>query len=141
MDLVSGGSVLQRRRLSPPITTLDFPKPSVCPRRAFPFPKCSYPLAFSANISLTSHAKKRDTYAQPLPKQTTNGEEEEEERVEEEFMEDFEGGNYSMLAWFCSYSYLCLFMKTVQVLLPVGCMEAGVSCCFWLMKCCCFFVF
>ncbi|XP_010912631.3 uncharacterized protein [Elaeis guineensis] len=91
MDLVSGGSVLQRRLLSPLITPLDFPKPSVYPRRALPFPKCPYPSPYSANISLTSHAKKRDTYAQPVPKQTAIGdEEEEEERVEEEFMGDFE---------------------------------------------------
>ncbi|XP_008795243.3 uncharacterized protein LOC103711048 [Phoenix dactylifera] len=89
MDLVPGGSVLGRRRLSPLIASLASPRPSVCPRCAFPFTKCPYPSPYSANISLTSHAKKRDTYAQPVPKQTTTRAEE-EERVEEEFMEDFE---------------------------------------------------
>ncbi|KAG1331188.1 hypothetical protein COCNU_02G011560 [Cocos nucifera] len=102
MDLVSGGSVLQRRLLSSLIPPLDFPKPSVYPRRALPFPKCPDPSPYSANISLITHAKKRDTYAQPVPKQTIIGEEEqEEERVEdfedeimmddtEDFEDDFE---------------------------------------------------
>lgn len=83
--------MLQGRVFSPLITSFDLLKPSIRPRYAFPFLKCPFSSPYSANISLTTRAKKRDTYAQPVPTQTTSRDDEEEEkRVEEELFEDFE---------------------------------------------------